>query len=150
MGLDMYLRGSLYLSDYAGEEIQQVRNDLGSTLERILGVKAAPKEIKVEVGYWRKANAIHKWFVDTAQGGVDDCKTYDVSREQLRRLRDLCRDALLHRDRAPEILSTREGFFFGSTDYNDWYFTDLENTIRIIDTALELPDNWYLEYSSSW
>jgi hypothetical protein len=149
MGLDMNLRGSLYLSDYDANS-KKIQQDISSSLEYNLGVKDLPKEVKVEVGYWRKANAIHKWFVDNVQNGVDDCKTYDVSREQLRKLRDLCRDVLLHRDRAPEILSTKEGFFFGSTDYNDWYFTDLEHTIQIIDRALELPDNWYLEYSSSW
>jgi len=149
MGLDMNLRGSLYLSDYDAN-CKKIQQDISSSLEYVLAVKALPKKVEVEVGYWRKANAIHKWFVDNVQNGVDDCKTYDVSREQLRKLRDLCRDALLHRDRAPEILSTKEGFFFGSTDYNDWYFTDLEHTIQIIDRALELPDNWYLEYSSSW
>ena len=30
--------------------------------------------IDEEVGYWRKANAIHKWFVDNVQDGNDDCK----------------------------------------------------------------------------
>lgn len=32
------------------------------------------KEITEEVGYWRKANAIHGWFVDNVQKGNDDCK----------------------------------------------------------------------------
>jgi hypothetical protein len=29
-------------------------------------------EHSFEIGYWRKANAIHKYFVDTLQNGVDD------------------------------------------------------------------------------
>ena len=28
--------------------------------------------------YWRKANAIHGWFVKNAQQGIDDCRTYSV------------------------------------------------------------------------
>ena len=36
-----------------------------------------------EVGYWRKANQIHKWFVDNVQDGVDDCGEYKVTKEQL-------------------------------------------------------------------
>ena len=26
-----------------------------------------------QIASWRKANAIHKWFVDNVQDGVDDC-----------------------------------------------------------------------------
>jgi len=39
-----------------------------------------------EVGYWRKANAIHKWFVDNVQNGEDDCQRYDVTPAQLTEL----------------------------------------------------------------
>jgi hypothetical protein len=46
------------------------------------------------VGYWRKENHIHKWFVDNVQGGVDDCKEYYVSIKQLRELRNTCFDIL--------------------------------------------------------
>lgn len=35
---------------------------------------------------WRKANQIHKWFVDNVQGGNDDCGTYEVGVEQLQEL----------------------------------------------------------------
>ena len=33
-------------------------------------------------GYWRKANQIHKWFVDNVQGGIDDCRPYPVSQSR--------------------------------------------------------------------
>ena len=46
------------------------------------------------VMYWRKANAIHKWFVDRVQGGVDDCSEYQVSSAQLIELRDTCKQVL--------------------------------------------------------
>jgi hypothetical protein len=44
-------------------------------------------------------------------------------------------------------LPPQEGFFFGSTEVDDGYFQDLENTINIIDSCD--PDGEY-EYSSSW
>jgi hypothetical protein len=37
--------------------------------------------IKEEVGYWRKANHIHKWFVDHIQNGIDDCNYHREVRE---------------------------------------------------------------------
>lgn len=42
------------------------------------------------VMYWRKANAIHKWFVNEVQDGNDDCGTYEVDIEKLRELRHIC------------------------------------------------------------
>lgn len=49
---------------------------------------------KVEVGYWRKANHIHNWFVENVQNGVDDCDSYVVSREKLQELYDTCNRAV--------------------------------------------------------
>jgi len=44
--------------------------------------------------YWRKANAVHKWFVDNVQNGDDDCGTYEVEWEQLMELHDICKRVL--------------------------------------------------------
>lgn len=49
---------------------------------------------KIYVGYWRKANQIHKWFVENVQDGEDDCKEYYVSREQLEKLREDCQTVI--------------------------------------------------------
>lgn len=43
-----------------------------------------------EVGYWRKANAIHRWFVENVQNGNDDCDYYPVTFDQLAALLDVC------------------------------------------------------------
>lgn len=51
---------------------------------------------------------------------------------------------------ARELLPTASGFFFGSTDYNQWYWEDLKETVKQIDRALALPDEWDFEYQSSW
>lgn len=49
------------------------------------------KSIIEEVGYWRKANAIHKWFVDNIQDGKNDCDYYEVAPEQLEELLNICK-----------------------------------------------------------
>ena len=107
--------------------------------------------VSAEVGYWRKANAIHKWFVDNVQNGIDDCGQYSVTREKLEELQTLCKTALNLRDRGDPLLPTQSGFFFGSTSYDDLYYQDLEQTIGIIDSALKLDERkWDFFYSSSW
>ena len=47
--------------------------------------------------YWRKANAIHGWFVRNCQDGVDECEPADVTREQLEQLVADCRTVLANK-----------------------------------------------------
>ena len=49
------------------------------------------KTIFETVADWRKANHIHNWFVENVQDGNDDCGTYEVTREQLEDLLDVCK-----------------------------------------------------------
>lgn len=44
------------------------------------------------VGYWRKANQIHNWFVENVHGGIDDCGTYEVTEAQLVNLLNTCKE----------------------------------------------------------
>ena len=51
--------------------------------------------ITEDVMYWRKANAIHNWFVQNVQGGEDNCREYYVAREDLEKLLDVCTKVVL-------------------------------------------------------
>ena len=111
------------------------------------------EEIVKEVAYWRKANAIHKWFVDNVQGGDDDCSAHrELTREDLEELLALCELVKKQPERASELLPRQEGFFFGDTNYDDWYFEDIDNTIDQLDELLADHDfaNYRLYYVSSW
>ena len=55
-------------------------------------------EVKTNVAYWRKANAIHSWFVNNVQNGKDDCEEYEVSEGQLHELYDICKDIITKAD----------------------------------------------------
>lgn len=107
------------------------------------------KYIIEEVGYWRKANAIHQWFVDNAQDGNDDCRDYHVSRQLLEELLSLVNQVIENRNLASELLPTATGFFFGSTNYDDSYMEDIKSTKDILTMALadKLGDYYY---QSSW
>ena len=50
--------------------------------------------IEEEIGYWRKANQIHNWFVNNVQNGNDNCGTYYVGVEQLEELSENCKAVL--------------------------------------------------------
>lgn len=155
MGLDMYLSAKKYMSKYFDkddvERIKKVNDIFG-----VVGIEDedyGAQEVKFRVAYWRKANAIHEWFVQNVQDGVDECQETWVSREQLQELIDICKQVLQDPKKAEELLPTRSGFFFGSTEYDDWYKQDLQYTVERLEKILADPAfgkgiDFY--YQSSW
>jgi hypothetical protein len=154
MGLDMYLTAQRDLGfgdqdEDRGQKIQQMFPELEPFGKPRWGQHRI-REITAEVGYWRKANAIHQWFVNNCQGGEDDCRSYEVTREQLSELLDICQRVLGFRHLANELLPRAAGFFFGSAEYDDGYYHDVQDTIDIVEAALTLPASWEFLYRSSW
>jgi len=107
--------------------------------------------LQVQVAYWRKANQIHKWFVDHVQDGNDNCEEYRVTRDQLQLLLDNCKLVLMNKEEAKTLLPRQEGFFFGSYEYDEFYWYDIQDTIDQIEKILnEYPEEWDFQYQSSW
>ena len=147
MGLDMYLKGKRFLWTHNGE-----RKDMTKAIGDIPGGFMA-SGIEIEVGYWRKANAIHQWFVENVQEGIDECQESDVSIESLKELHQVVCDVLANKTLASELLPVSFGFFFGSYEYDEYYFKDLVYTKELIDLILESElgsKGYYLYYQSSW
>ena len=181
MGLDMYLDKRIYIDGhYSHRNIKgKINITQGEENEPIKINLNKVSEIIEQVGYWRKANHIHKWFIENVQEGVDDCKDYYVSTEQLEELKSLCEkvkeslensktkkvkiktgwnndgdifsdiDVFEDTTLAEELLPMQKGFFFGSVEYDKYYLSDLEDTIEIINNALQDKENEFY-YSSSW
>lgn len=190
MGLDMYLKETVHLAHYEGlrelndtyaaefESAEKVLEALGMPIPTIEG----SIDVSVTVMYWRKANAIHQWFVNNVQGGEDDCGTYEVDVLQLEELRDLCAEVIkgsvlvpgvvsvgqtatdkgwkdilepgetvANPELAEALLPTTSGFFFGGTQYDQYYIEDLKETVKGLNQVLEnkLDRSWF-EYQSSW
>lgn len=170
MGLDMYLTARV--TSYKGfNDVDRAKHVPFAEAARACGLPDMCDNldtitIEREVAYWRKANQIHKWFVDTVQGGRDECQSSDVSIEQLQDLYKRCAsilagtklevgmvrngktlgpgmtewktnvevgDVIVNPELAQELLPTESGFFFGSTDYDQWYVEDLKHTVEILD-----------------
>ena len=150
MGLDMYLNKRTYVQQWEHQKPEEKYEVVVTK-----GGKSAnidPKKVKYiieEAGYWRKQNQIHRWFVENIQNGTDDCGEYYVSKDALASLLELCEKVKADNALADELLPGASGFFFGGTDYDEWYFNGIDNTIEILKEALEDENGEYL-YSSSW
>ena len=162
MGLDQYLTAKKYVSkwdysnDYKDKAISQEFQDLlpMDTPDITKYGQFAGITVEYPVGYWRKANAIHNFFVQEVGEDVDDCREMFVHRDVLVELRSRCSDVIKADDMeemAKEVgLETVSGFFFGDTEYGDWYKEDLKLTIEICDFVLALPEEYSLHYQASW
>jgi hypothetical protein len=150
MGLDMYLSKKTYVKywEHKGDDNYEVKVTKGGNPTNI-----DPKKVSYvteEVGYWRKANQIHDWFVKNVQDGVDDCRNSFVSREKLQELLDICRIVAIDKSKAEDLLPTASGFFFGGTEYDEWYYEQIDETIQILEEALSDENADEFEYHSSW
>ena len=174
MGLDMYLNARIHVSklDYSDwdrntdewpppttQMFRSLEADAPTGLTKYSEFSGI--EVSYPVAYWRKANAIHGWFVRECGGGVDECQPIYVPREKLVELRDACQSVLSvsvgvnREDVAAEVgLLPTPGFFFGSYEMDEWYFDDLKRTVEMLDHILSLiPEeefDWSFIYQASW
>lgn len=153
MGLDMYMMKKLWV----GEEFEH-RNTKSNVVitieEKEFKVEDKISEISIQQAYWRKANAVHKWFVDNVQDGEDDCKSYPVDISDFRRLKELCEKTL--ESKTAEFLPPEKGFFFGSQEVDEYYFEDVEYTLKVCEECIRIleqednPLSVSFVYNSSW
>ena len=59
---------------------------------------------------------------------IFDDREHEVTIEQLKELLTTVEVVLEDRSLAPKLLPVTQGFFFGSYDYDDWYWEDMQNT----------------------
>jgi len=147
MGLDMYLYAEKFVSNMEYRNEQDQFNKIVSALgaeQFTMGHVIA----EVEVAYWRKANAIHAYFVGENE---DDCTPIRVTREEIQALQYVCSQIIDNPALAEELLPTQEGFFFGSTDYDEWYMDSVKETHDKLSVLLDkIPDGWSFKYQASW
>jgi hypothetical protein len=166
MGLDMYLNVNKYVSSM-DRKSHTVSSEF-KTLVDMSGLDGITKysefggvEISYPVAYWRKANAIHGWIVNTLAGGVDECQEIHVPRNALVDLLAACKVVMSvsvgesKQDLADEVgLMPTEGFFFGGYQLDEYYDEQLKYTIDMLEHVLGLipEDSFYYDftYQASW
>lgn len=184
MGLDMYLEKRTYVKNWEHtpeDKHHKITITRGGKPRNDIDTKKISYIIE-EAGQWRKANAVHVFFVKHCGNGEDNCQSMYVEKEVLEELLDNCKKIIkasklvdgkeiekhtLENGKiitniepqkiiedptiAKEILPTQAGFFFGSTDYDEYYLDDIRETIKICEEALKSIKNGSdIYYQASW
>jgi hypothetical protein len=136
--------------------------------------------ITEQIGYWCKFNALHNFFIDECNGGEDNCREIYVSSDKLFELLSTLKEVKKVIGKAKkkkvnvqtgwnskgdtyaeievydcdeeleQLFPTRSGFFFGSTEYGDWYKSNVEKTIKLLKNELVDVDKYDYYYRASW
>jgi hypothetical protein len=164
MGLDMYLEARKYFSKF---DYKSDSDDLLPDYKELtkffpagsdeLGSHAGAS-LEITVGYWRKANAVHAWFVRECANEVDECQPIRVRDGKLRELKVIIeflmdiKDLPSVKEEIEKLLPPTAGFFFGDTEINEYYWADLQHTLDILNRAIDLEENHEcsITYQASW
>lgn len=151
MGLDMFLSKKTYVKNWKNQppkdDYKVVVTRGGDIVDGINTTRVT--YIEEEVATWRKANHLHRWFVENIQSGIDKCGEYHVTTDELRELLRICKLIQNDNSLAERLLPTQSGFFFGGTEYDEWYFSSIDYTISILEEVFNSAFGDYY-YSSSW
>jgi hypothetical protein len=157
MGLDMYLYKKTYVQNWEHQTPEQ-RHTISVKLGENAREDIKPHRIAYiveQIGYWRKFNALHGWIIDNCGGGIDECQKIDISAHDLRVLLETLREvkrAIEDKDNKTISLlfPPTGGFFFGSTEVDEYYKEQIDQTIPIIEEAVNEEEGEEFYYQASW
>ena len=157
MGLDMYLYKKTYVQNWEHQTPEQ-RHTISVKLGENAREDIKPHRIAYideQIGYWRKFNALHGWIIDNCGGGIDECQKIDISAHDLRVLLETLREvkrAIEDKDNKTISLlfPPTGGFFFGSTEVDEYYKEQIDQTIPIIEEAVNEGEGEEFYYQASW
>ena len=96
-------------------------------LNNIMGLDIFFKKKKVkEIGYFRKVNFLVKYFEDNCGLDTANQTPLRIHINDIMDLKDRCSEVINNPHKAEELLPTMDGFYFGSSDYDENYLEDVQ------------------------
>ena len=117
-------------------------------LDMYLSTTTKPERM---VFYWRKANQIREWIANRANEDREQQIEYHLSKNELTSLLEDIQKVMSKPELAPEVLPTASGFFFGSTEYDQYYFVELARTLEELKPIVDdLQEDETMLYGEWW
>lgn len=157
MGLDMYFSARKTEFEHRFDELPNIKIEYDEDLVDLQAYVTQRKSLSVtteyDIGYFRKFNALHNYIVREFTNGEDNCRPVYLSHEDCHKILDTLKS--ITPENAKDIMPTGSGFFFGSTEYDDYYFSDVADAIELFELICNLVDKdekykWSIIYQASW
>jgi len=157
MGLDMYLEsrknGEIFywrkanaIHNFFEQQIGPIENCVSKFVPKKIFKELYERCEKVIISLENSVKVTEKIWVGT--------KLEEDPTTQQKKVIKVYSDVLIYEDKetATELLPTTSGFFFGSTDYDDYYLQDIKNTKKICFEILNDPrfKNDKIKYHAWW
>jgi hypothetical protein len=101
--------------------------------QKVTGGHSDTTDAGLEIGYFRKFNALFHW-VETHIQPIENCVDIPVSKKDLIKLQETLNQ--LTPQNCTDLFPTQNGFFFGSTDYDEAYWGDVGDLKILLDKIL--------------
>jgi len=162
MGLDMYFEArTSKFNSFSRWDLQEGKmdktkypKDLTTFGEYIMGnnYKSHSTEEYYQIGYFRKFNALHNWIVKHLANDVDECQRIYIEENEAEGLLKILKEVQADHTLADQLLPTADGCFFGSLQYDEWYFNDVDRAVELFDTIINNFNfgKYDLIYQASW
>lgn len=108
-----------------------------------------PQVHSEQVWTGRKENHIHAYF-ESEVGDVENCVYLPLEREHIERLVARLQQVVNDHEMAGAALPTQAGFFFGGTEYDEWYYNDVEQELKEFSEVLDHWDPYMVYVYWAW
>lgn len=141
MGLDIrFEKAKRHRIEETKERLNEIEKELEnanySSVEEFNSLNNEYDELNPwkEVAYFRKVNFLLPFF----EYG-ENCSRLEIYEYKIDELLDKCKQVLEDHSLAETLLPTQDGFFFGSIEYDDWYFDDVK---EVYDKFSEIAEDF--------
>lgn len=94
-----------------------------------------------KVAYFRKVNFLVAYMSTYFGEDIENLKDYFLEEDCVEELMRRCEEVLSDHSKAPILLPTTSGCFFGNTEYNKYYFEAVEEVLdKMNDILYRLRD----------
>lgn len=150
MGLDIYFNKKRTISEENQQELEKVKKQMDAIdalpFEEFQKHEEEYKELeakfdilnpRTELAYFRKVNFLIHFF-----DYEENCEYVVIDKSLIEDLVDRCKKVLEAKtdEVSDKLLPSVSGFFFGNTDYNEYYYGDVEDVLAQFTTILKEVD----------
>ena len=117
-------------------------------LDMYLNVVSEEFDTDEEIYTWRKFNALQNYMEINFGKGTDiNCKDIELGREDVRNLLSILIQVSDDHSLAEKLFPNTTGFFYGSQEYDESYFDEVDRSIETFRTALKESSGHKIIYS---